>query len=213
MKKTIVKYFFDFTDKQEKWLNEMSSSGSRLVNCGKLTYHFEQCTPNEYQYCVEFNGEKSYGNHKDYKAFLEGLGYRVLGKNINLNWSIGKMRFRPWAESTGKISTSPGTFNRELLIVEKKNDGKPFELHTDAQDATKFFKTLRNVYFSVTMLGLALASLFIISMFTTLSFVWGVLPEWSGAALFLLISVFGGFYTLKYALITKHYKEIGKTNE
>ena len=47
-------------------------------------------------------------------------------KNINLNYSVGKVRWRPWAEIGGRIATNTTTFNRELLIVEKENDGKPF---------------------------------------------------------------------------------------
>lgn len=213
MKKTVIRYFFDFTDKQERWLNEMAKQGFRLVNCGKMTYTFEQCAPGEYQYCVEFAGEKSYSGQKDYKSFFEGLGYRVLCKNINLNWSVGKVRYRPWAEGTGKFASSPGALNRELLIVEKKNDGKPFELHTDTEDATIFFKNLRNVYIGVTALGLILASLFLASMLTAFDFVWGVLPEWCGVALFLIIGVIGCFHAIKYAYIAKRYNELAKTNE
>ena len=37
----------------------------------------------------------------------------------------GKVRLRPWAEKGGRIATNATTFNRELLIVEKDNDGKP----------------------------------------------------------------------------------------
>jgi hypothetical protein len=131
MKKTFVRCFIDFTDKQEKWLNDMAERGFRLLSCGKLVYRFEQCVPDEYQYRVEFVGDKSYAKNKDYKSFLEGLGYRVITKNINLNWSFGKARFRPWADGCGKIASSPGAYNKELLIVEQRKDDKPFALHTD----------------------------------------------------------------------------------
>ena len=53
------------------------------------------------------------------------MGYSVFYKNINLNYSVGKVRWRPWAEIGGRIATNTTTFNRELLIVEKENDGKP----------------------------------------------------------------------------------------
>ena len=62
------------------------------------------------------------------------MGYKVFFKNINLNYSVGKVRLRPWAEMGGCIATNATTFNRELLIVEKSNDGKPFELHTSYAD-------------------------------------------------------------------------------
>ena len=44
--------------------------------------------------------------------------YKVFYKNINLNYSIGKVRWRPFAGKYGRIATSPGNFNKELLIVE-----------------------------------------------------------------------------------------------
>ncbi len=55
----------------------------------------------------------------DYANFLEDMGYKVFFKNINLNYSVGKVRWRPWAERGGRIATNTTTFNREILIVEK----------------------------------------------------------------------------------------------
>ena len=72
------------------------------------------------------------------------MGYKVFYKSINLNYSIGKVRWRPWAEKGGRIATNATTFNRELLIVEKANDGKPFELHTSYEDKESYYSNLRN---------------------------------------------------------------------
>ncbi len=72
------------------------------------------------------------------------MGYKVFFKNINLNYSVGKVRWRPWAERGGRIATNTTTFNREILIVEKANDGKPFELHTSYDDKEKYYRNLRN---------------------------------------------------------------------
>ena len=83
-----------------------------------------------YNYAVDFVADKSKKDSQGYKEFLEGCGYKVFYKNINVSYSIGKVRFRPWAEGSGKMATNATTFNKELLIVEKENDGKPFELHT-----------------------------------------------------------------------------------
>jgi hypothetical protein len=213
MKKTVIRYFVDFTDKQEQWLNDMAARGYRLVGCGKLTYEFEHCAPAEYQYRVEFIGEKSYARHTDYRRFLEGLGYRVFAKNVNLNWSVGKVRLRPWADGAGKAATSPGAYNKELLIVEKKNDGKPFDLHTDTQDLTVHFKTVRNSYLYIAVIGIVFAMLFTASIFTTFDLTWGFLPAWSGSAVFAIVGIVGLFFGTKYALIAKRYREISKTNE
>jgi len=120
MRKTVFRYFFDFLDGQEKWLNQMAAQGYRLIKCGKAWYTFETCQPGEYQYAVDFVADKGYKDSRDYRAFLESMGYRTFYKNINLNFSIGKVKWRPWAKASGQITTSPGTFNKELLIIEKK---------------------------------------------------------------------------------------------
>ncbi|QSX05530.1 DUF2812 domain-containing protein [Sedimentibacter sp. zth1] len=156
MSKKIVRYFFCFIESQQKWLNEMSSKGYRLINVGKLIYEFEKCKPNEYQYYIDFVAEKSVSELNNYKNFLEQIGYTVFSKNINLNWSYGKIVFRPYGKGMGKLATSPGTYNKELLIVEKKHDGKPFELHTTKEDRINFYKKQRNACLTVSFLTLIL---------------------------------------------------------
>lgn len=157
MSKKVIKYFAFFVESQQKWLNEMAKEGCRLVKTGKLTYEFEKCAPGEYEYCLDFVAEKSLSELNNYKAFLKETGYNVFSKNVNLNWSFGKVRFRPYGKGLGKISTTPGTFNKEILIVEKKCDGKPFILHTTGEDKLRYYKTQRNaalwfVVFAVFML-------------------------------------------------------------
>ena len=137
MSKKCYRFFGGLLNTQEKWLNKMSEKGYRLVRTGKLLYEFEKCKPDEVTYCVEFIGEKSKESSIDYANFLEDMGYKVFFKNINLNYSVGKVRWRPWAERGGRIATNTTTFNREILIVEKANDGKSFELHTSYDDKEK----------------------------------------------------------------------------
>lgn len=137
---------------QEKWLNKMSSRGYRLIRTGKMLYEFEQCNPNEFQYRIDFIGEKSKTGANEYGSFLEDMGYKVYFKNINLNYSVGKVRWRPWAEKGGCIATNTTTFNRELLIVEKKNDGKTFELHTSYEDKARYYTNLRNPWLLILIL-------------------------------------------------------------
>lgn len=98
------RFFGFFLETQARWLNKMSAQGFRLVRTGKLLYEFEKCTPNEVQYYVEFIGEKSQTSADDYCCFLESLGHKVFYKNINLNFSVGKVRVRPWAEKGGADS-------------------------------------------------------------------------------------------------------------
>ncbi len=142
------RFFGSFLEAQEKWLNQMASQGYRLIRTGKMTYEFEDCPPSQVQYRVEFIGEKSRDNAEDYRRFLEDVGYKVFYKNINLNYSIGKVRIRPWAEKGGRIATNGTTYNRELFIVEKENDGKPFELHTSSDDLVWYYRQLRNPWLS-----------------------------------------------------------------
>lgn len=144
MSKKYYRFFGGLLTAQANWLNKMSEKGYRLIRTGKMLYGFEECKPNQVKYCVEFIGQKSKDNAKDYHDFLEDMGYKVFYKSINLNYSIGKVRWRPWAEKGGRIATNATTFNRELLIVEKANDGKPFELHTSYEDKESYYSNLRN---------------------------------------------------------------------
>ena len=116
MSKKCYRFFGGLLNAQANWLNQMSQKGYRLVRTGRMLYEFEKCNPDEMTYCVEFIGEKSKDNATDYANFLEDMGYKVFFKNINLNYSVGKVRLRPWAEMGGYIATNATTFNRELLI-------------------------------------------------------------------------------------------------
>lgn len=159
MNKKCCRFFGGFIASQAKWLNKMSENGFRLIGTGKLTYEFEECEPNQYKYCVEFIGHKSKAGAEDYARFLEDCGYRVFFKNINLNWNFGKTEVRPWAEKGGRLASNSTTFNRELLIVEKKNDGKPFELHTSFEDKIVYLNQLRRpwIYMFIVSFSLGIA--------------------------------------------------------
>ena len=185
------RFFGGLLKSQEKWLNKMSAKGFRLVRTGKLLYEFESCSPDEFQYRVEFIGQKSRANAEDYRCFLEDMGYKVFYKNINLNYSIGKVRLRPWAEKGGRIATNSTTYNRELLIIEKENDGKPFEIYTSLKDRMWYYRQLQYpwIYFLVVFgaVGIILRSI-----------VWGVL---AAPALLPII-----IYQLKITKIKKELK-------
>ncbi|MCI8386879.1 MAG: DUF2812 domain-containing protein [Clostridiales bacterium] len=143
MSKKHYRFFGALLNAQENWLNKMSANGYRLIRTSKLMYEFEECKPNEYEYQIEFIARKSRSSAQDYAAFLTEMGYKVFYKNINLNYSIGKVRLRPWAEPGGRIATNSTTYNRELLIVEKPHDGKPFELHSTIDDRIEYYKSIR----------------------------------------------------------------------
>ncbi len=161
MTKKVNRYFGGLTKKQAAWLNQMAAEGWHLMDTGKLTYEFESCDPGKYQYAVEFIADKSRKNAEDYKAFLEGCGYKVWYKNANLSYSVGKVRWRPWAEAGGQITTSWTTYNKELLIVEKENDGKPFQLHTTTADRIRFLQKWRNVWLTYTAMFILMGVVFV----------------------------------------------------
>ncbi|MCR5823122.1 MAG: DUF2812 domain-containing protein [Lachnospiraceae bacterium] len=144
MSKVKIRFFAGFIESQTKWLNSMSAKGYRLVKTGKMRYVFEECEAGKYAYAVEYVGDKSFKEEENYKEFLEDMGYTVFYKNMNLDFSPFKITFRPWAEKGGKISsnTKRSTYNKELLIVEKERDGKPFELHTDNEDLANYYDRL-----------------------------------------------------------------------
>jgi len=131
----------------------MSEKGYRLVRTGKLIYEFEESVPGKHIYSVDFVAHKSNAELKAYKQFLEDIGYQVMTKNANLNWSVGKIRLRPYGDRFGKIATSPGNYNKEILIVQKENDGSPFELHTTVEDKISYYKSQRNAYLSILLLS------------------------------------------------------------
>ncbi len=146
------RFFSGLLTAQADWLNQMAGKGYRLVRTGRLLYEFEPCAPGQYQYQVEYIAQKSQQSAQDYAAFLEDCGYRVWFKNINLDYSVCKAVWRPWAEKGARISTTATTLNRELLIVEKESDGKPFQLHTTCEDRMAYCKALRRPWLFLLLL-------------------------------------------------------------
>ena len=149
------RFFAGFMRSQEKWLNSMADRGYRLIRAGKLEYEFDECEPGRYRYAVEYVGDRSLEDEEAYKTFLEDMGYRVFYKNINLDYSACKLVYRPWADKGGRLSTNGTTFNKELLIVEKENDGRDFELHTDKEDLTEYYRRLSYPWYFAVFLTLA----------------------------------------------------------
>ncbi|MCM1524416.1 MAG: DUF2812 domain-containing protein [Ruminococcus sp.] len=136
--KKVYRYFWIFMKKQENWLNSMAKSGLRLVKTGMLSYEFDRCGEGEYEYRIDFAAHLSEADLNDYADFLESMGYVVFHKNVNLNYAVGKVTVRPYGKGRGKIATSGGTINKELLIIEKKSDGTPFELRTTNSDKADY---------------------------------------------------------------------------
>lgn len=181
----------------------MAGKGYRLVDAGKITYTFEKCQPNQFQYAVEFIAHHGLTSAREYRSFLQGIGYKVLYKNINLKFSIGKVKWRPYGKGVGQITTSPGTYNKELLIVEKPADGKPFELHTSNADKATYYKPLRNAWLSTAVLLLVLS---ICQFITVDSFTLGI-------AIFGILGLICLIPTFKYQKKFSFYTNQASLNE
>lgn len=144
MNKKYYRYFGGLLTVQEKWLNKMGKKGCRLIRTGKLLYEFDCRSTDEVQYCVDFIGEKSTQHAEEYRDLLEDMGYRVFYKPINLNYSFGKIRWRPWANAGGRIASNSTTFNKEILIIEKDSDRIPWEIHTTFEDKLNYIRSIKN---------------------------------------------------------------------
>lgn len=170
-----IKYFFDFINGQERWLNNMSQNGYRLVKCGKLIYEFEKCTPNKYEYAVELVGQMSERKRKEYQDLFEELEYKVFTKNLNINFSFGKIKFRPWGNGWGKITTSPGSYNKELLIIETLKSGSKLEIHTDITDKLLAYQNVINsLLYAVIMMIVLIAVTFVSNEQVIEELLWGI---------------------------------------
>jgi hypothetical protein len=209
MSKTIFRYFFDFMEGQEKWLNNMAEKGYRLKKCGKMTYAFDACRPGEYEYAIEFVGDRSYAKAKDYRGYLEDMGFRTFTKNINLNFSFGKVKWRPYAKGMGQIATSPGGFNKELLIVEKKRDGRLLELHTDVRDKLDVYKAVSHAYLWTFLMAFALVAMTFIPNASSLSAV----VLWVFRAVVAVVGVLFLIPAVRYALRASRLSDESKTFE
>ncbi|MBP5555876.1 MAG: DUF2812 domain-containing protein [Lachnospiraceae bacterium] len=147
-----ARYYAGFIDAQRNWLNKMASKGYRLVKCGRLFYEFETCEPSEYIYQIEYIGDKSKTDGKDYASFLEDMGYKIFFKNVNLDFDIGNVLWRKLADKGSKFADYQTVMERALLIVEKKNDGTPFELHTTNNDKANYYAKFLIPYFMLFLL-------------------------------------------------------------
>lgn len=108
MRKVIHKWFWawDF-DKEEKWLNEMTTRGLVLTAVGWCRYEFEDCTPGEYKICTQFLGNKfSEVENTKYIEFLEETGAEHVG--TYMRWAYFRKKtteedFRLFSDNASRI--------------------------------------------------------------------------------------------------------------
>nr|WP_288828760.1 DUF2812 domain-containing protein [uncultured Clostridium sp.] len=149
-----IRFFGGFLILQERWLNLMVKKGWRLNKIQGHRYSFIKCQPEEFDYCVDCILNKSTSDANEYIEFLHEIGYKTFQTGINFNISAGKMKWRVGGSKLGHIDTSPGKYNKEILIVEKRKDEMPFRLHTSKEDTLDYYRSLRNLYLPVVFLSI-----------------------------------------------------------
>ena len=81
MRRVIHKVFWAWEfEKEEKWLNEMSTKGLQLIDVGYCRYTFEEGTPGEYLYRIELlENSPQHAESISYIHFLEDIGVEHIG--------------------------------------------------------------------------------------------------------------------------------------
>ena len=116
MRTVVNKIYWDY-EREERWLNEMSANGYALVDYFIARYVFENSAPGEYIYRIELL-KKRHANpeSKNYIAFMEENGAEHVASYIN------------W------------------VYFRKKTADGPFDIYSDLDSKTEYFKRIRGFY-------------------------------------------------------------------
>ncbi len=118
MKHIIRKWFWawDF-DKEEKWLNEMSSKGLHLTGVSFCRYVFEEGNPGEYAYRLELlDNMPSHVQSIQYIKFLEDTGVEEIGSLLRWVYFRKKVEFGSF-DLYSDIDSRIKHLNRILLLI------------------------------------------------------------------------------------------------
>lgn len=189
------RFFLNPIEGQEKWLNDRAAEGLKLSKVGRFIYEFKKCKPSQYQYAVDYIGNKSNSRRKEYESFLDEVEISYYEKPLNLGqFSVGRVKFRPYANQGGKLATSRGMINRELLILEKENNGKPFAIFNNVKDKIGTLKERRkpHIYLLLFIVFIELYIKFIGRSFIDISYLSNRNSVFSdNATLFVLLGIVG----------------------
>lgn len=84
---------------------------------------------------------------KDYESFLREGGYTFWNIAMNMGqFSIGCVKWRPYASAGGQLATSPGMINKEILVIEKKKGNQSFRVFTNMKSSIQDLKRRRRAY-------------------------------------------------------------------
>ncbi len=138
-------FFVNQHEKEEEWLNYMSSKGKAML-CYRFPcyYEFEDCEPGEYIYRIELlDNWPSSTESRKYIEFLEDTGIEIVGSYL-----------------------------RWCYFRKKAKDGS-FDLFSDLESKIKHYKRIFRFLFPVFILEFILAATNLISGFATgYSYTW-----------------------------------------
>jgi hypothetical protein len=210
------KIFLNPIEAQEKWLNEKAAEGLRLSKVGRFFYEFENCNTNQYQYAVDYIGNNSNANRKEYESFLDEVGIKYFEKPLNIGqFSIGKVKYRPYANKGGRVATSWGMINRELLILEKENNGKPFNIYSNVEDKIHALKERRkpHIYLLILVLLMEGYNTFVERSMLEIAYMNSHNNSFSDNALLLLLGVMGIIAAVRIVQLSLSMKALKGTGD
>ena len=154
---TKYRFFGPMILSMENWLNRMASIGYRLVDTGMMSWDFDYCNRGQYQYRVEYIGQLNLEKSEDYQQYFLEKGYNVMLKPLNLGFSLGKAQVRTDDEGNPMVATKKNVLDKEIIIIEKRNDGTPFDIPVNNLDRTRYLKPLFRTWLVLAFLMTALA--------------------------------------------------------
>lgn len=119
MKYSVRKAFLNY-EKEEKWLNEMSSKGLALSNYSWCRYVFEDSTPGEYIYrIVLLDNTMSHPESRKMISFFEDMGIEFVA-----------------------------SYSRWVYLRKKAAEG-PFEIHSDIDTRIAHYKKVSTMWLTL----------------------------------------------------------------
>lgn len=109
------RWYYD-TDKETEWLNEMAKQGYAMTKYFAGFYVFEECTPGEYVYQIDFS-DNAFSVSKNYRDFMEETGVEIVQ-----TWGLG------W-----------------IFLRKKAADGE-FVLYTDVDSRIEHYTKIRTMF-------------------------------------------------------------------
>ena len=116
MRKVIKKAFFAWeSEKEEKWLNEMSAKGLALVDYTWCRYSFEECEPGEYSYQIQLLEHRpNHPESEQYIRFIEETGAEQVAQY--LNWVYFRKKT---AEGDFEIFSDVESKLKQCILIKK----------------------------------------------------------------------------------------------